>query len=623
MRLSPRLPSAVALFAALLWVAPAAAEEPRTWQDASGKFSISAKFVSLDAGKVTLEKADGSTVEIALTKLSAADRAYVAKANVPKPAEDDPFQAKPKDGDKAGKAAPETAVDWSQARLVGVNSAPEKWAAAVPPAALGELYADPIALPPKANFFEGVKGVAFSAAARRAVVGYHGSEPGKPTKQTRLVLLDLAAGKQVAAVKTPGEFAPLALADDGKRVLVRRDEFGFSKRDQVELWGVDEGGVTKLSRFTPYGDLTGPERDVRWAAFLEGGRLATVNVGGKLAVWDAATLKPLYFLPTARDAVPALSPDRKLIAFATDKDIGLLDAAAGKVVALRDAPGGMQPALAFSPSGARLARFSFGKIHVWNAATGEQQAELSTVNAGGPGGFCWTSEDHVLVGGRTLFDVATQVRLWDYNGGEFAQQVGGLTWFVASSGDKQPGALVPARVPTAAAKAALAKAMTEPDFVVLKKGTVVRLDCADIADAAERDKAEAAFTARLKAQGMGVGPEGTITLVASTEVGKERDLHYSTFGSFDDMTYKFTEHFARVKFVWQGKTAWESAASNSPGFLVRLKQDQTMNEYLKEHEKPNYAFLQSVELPRLLTRPTGNLAAPGLGSSQVTAAGVR
>lgn len=52
----------------------------RTWKDASGKFEIEAEFVSADSTMVVLKKADGTEVEIALSKLSAADAKSVAAA---------------------------------------------------------------------------------------------------------------------------------------------------------------------------------------------------------------------------------------------------------------------------------------------------------------------------------------------------------------------------------------------------------------------------------------------------------------------------------------------------------------------------------------------------------------
>jgi hypothetical protein len=61
---------------ALIGMTPAPGQEMRTWVDSTGSYSIQARFVSLADGKVTLQKTDGSQIEIPLEKLSAGDKGY-------------------------------------------------------------------------------------------------------------------------------------------------------------------------------------------------------------------------------------------------------------------------------------------------------------------------------------------------------------------------------------------------------------------------------------------------------------------------------------------------------------------------------------------------------------------
>lgn len=56
---------------------PASGSELRTWSDASGRFTIEAKFKLQEGSRVRLEKADGSEVVISLSQLSPADRAFL------------------------------------------------------------------------------------------------------------------------------------------------------------------------------------------------------------------------------------------------------------------------------------------------------------------------------------------------------------------------------------------------------------------------------------------------------------------------------------------------------------------------------------------------------------------
>jgi len=71
-----------------VWIAAlaagsAGAGEMRTWTDDSGTFKVEAELVDVQAGRVTLRKADGKTIEVRLDRLSATDRAAVEKSRNP------------------------------------------------------------------------------------------------------------------------------------------------------------------------------------------------------------------------------------------------------------------------------------------------------------------------------------------------------------------------------------------------------------------------------------------------------------------------------------------------------------------------------------------------------------
>ena len=72
--------------ASALMSASAMGAESRTWKDATGKFSVQATLFYHDASQVVLEKSDGKTVTVPLSKLSAADRAYLQELDAKKPA---------------------------------------------------------------------------------------------------------------------------------------------------------------------------------------------------------------------------------------------------------------------------------------------------------------------------------------------------------------------------------------------------------------------------------------------------------------------------------------------------------------------------------------------------------
>lgn len=617
----------------------AAGQEIRTWTDATGKFKIEGKFKQLEDGKVTLERKDGSLVEIDVKKLSADDQKLIEEqaANPFKPAADNPFKPKttePRNPFEPGSSssssgsggAKEVTPNFGSAETVAMMPSQSEWklaAPAAPPAETGSLKARSIPLPPKTDFFEGAKGIVLNHSGQRAVIGYILAERGGRNAsggQTRIVACDVASGKMLMTATEPTQMTPIALHDKGAQVLMVRDEWGFGNHDYLELWNLAPTGVTKALRWAPYGDQKGGERDVKWAAFLDEERLATLGGGGKLVVWTAATAQPLFSLQIDGGCIPALSRDRKYLAFATGKQVGVLDLAAKEVVALQPTQQLAWPKLCFSPDGARLACLAHDRLYVWNFTDGTLYREVPLSGMNIPTGeMLWPHERYLLLGKQMLFDIENQVKVWTYTGHELVEQAGPMTAFVVNQGQDKPGALVLTKIPAPTFEQTLAKAMQDPDFFVLKPGTTVRLDLDGLPDPAEREKVRDTLTKKLTDRGFKTGASGTITLTASAEAGEERDVSYHGFGSLGFRSYKVREYHTKLAFVYQGKTVWQTQGSSVPGF-IQLKEGETMEQVLRRSEKPNYAVYEHVELPKMLMKPTSG---DGLGSSQVSVAGVQ
>jgi hypothetical protein len=161
--------------------------------------------------------------------------------------------------------------------------------------------------------------------------------------------------------------------------------------------------------------------------------------------------------------------------------------------------------------------------------------------------------------------------------------------------------------------------MGDPNFFVLKPGVTARIDVNGVTDPGQRDRVMASLAEALRKNEENGGKSGSIDLVATTEIGKDREVAYRSFGSFRTQTYKVKEYISRVKFVYGGKTAWETSSYNIP-HMAMLKEGQTVESYLRDQEKPNYDFFARVELPKFLTKPSGGAT---LGTSQVSTSGVR
>ncbi len=690
-----------------VWLSSAAGQEMRTWSDKSGKFKIKAKLVESSGKNVVLEKDDGTQVTIPLDKLSEADQKAVAEMGS---AEENPFQTvkpakkpakksrvvdedeeEPAPKKKSAAKKKSTVIDGDEEEPVKKSTRKKKAAAdeeeseeeggevsgeakvikprwggvkELLPAPSGTKWSlsieapeepatakrgRPVAIPAKADFFEGLKGLVINPVCRRAVLGYlwerRGGPAGPPSRrgrgsrgggdaegsQTRIVLCDLQTGRVLGTATTPGQMIPMALSDSGEQLLMRNYVFGFGKNDTLEIWGLGKSGIIRELQWIAHDNANGPARDIYWARYIDEERLVTASGGGMLTVWRAANAKPLYYVKINGQGYPALSPDRKYLAAAMDKQIGILDLSAGEVAVALPTPRDplFQPTLALTPKGMRLVCFAADRVYAWDMGTGALYRDIllaGTKDAHFGREICCPSEDHVLVGGShssVLVDLESQAKVWTYKGHEAVEPLGSVCWFVVSPHDRG-GALVPSVLPHAAAQEQIQKAVQNPDFFVVKPGCTVRLNVAALADPAEREKAQAALTKKLEANGCQVGPNGAVELVANVETGQKRQLSYRGMGGPfgpGDATYNFQEYASRVKFVLQGQTLWEVVGGNNPGFMISLKQGETVEQYLRAREKPNYDFFTAVELPKLVQKPIAG--AGTLGTSEVSVAGVR
>ena len=211
-----------------------------------------------------------------------------------------------------------------------------------------------------------------------------------------------------------------------------REEFGGGHHDVLEIWKLTPAGITKLCRWIPHEKKQGDKRDIYWARYLSADELVTAS-NDTLTVWDVATAQPRYWLKIR--GVPALSPDRHRVAFATDNDIGILDVATGEVVATMPMPErrrssrsaiGDPLSFAFTPKGTRLVAGTHDRVFVWDMSTGRTYREIS-LSGTGPWykrNVLCPSEEHILIGNSLLIDIETQAKLWTYTGPRTGRHVG-------------------------------------------------------------------------------------------------------------------------------------------------------------------------------------------------------
>jgi WD40 repeat protein len=615
----------------LVFIASAAygADDMRTWSDASGKHKIKAKLEAVEDGKAILLRDTGKKMTIDVAKLSKADQDYIAEHASDSPfqdAEETPFESAEQESRPAAGGSRTVKVNWSFSRDLSLLPSESEWKVDVAAEVPANFPAKAVALPAKTDFFEGLNGMAVSRNGKSAVVGYGLNRPGRNDKASvRLVLCNLQDGRVFASASVEGEMLPLALADDGKRILMRRNEFGHGKGDRLEIWTIKGKSVARSLVWTPFTDSWGPSNDVSWAEFLDGDKLALCSSGGKLAIWDLANGQPICHFQTCSGAKPALSADRKWIAFANEDTLGLLDVQKQEVVASVATPRKLtSPSLAFSPSGKRIGCTAHDRILVWNSSTGELEKDFQLTGLHLDGRIVFPDEGFLLVGDDYLIELDNQLKLWHYEGAEKSLAFGGSVLFAVPGDQKSGGALMAAKVPHAEALTMLKKALAQSDLFAFRKGMPVKLDVAGISDPTEQNNVRESLTKKLADMNCTVEQDGKVEVVAYVEGPNSRTIEYWHAG-----TFQVQEYLTKLKFVYQGKAIWETQNSNIPGGMS-LKEGENVATKLQEaSQKPNYKFYEWVTLPEFLQKPLDgqNNGQPGagqtIGQSHVTPRGIR
>lgn len=622
---------------------PAANAKPRTWTDKTGKFKIEAKFVELKDDQVTLERADGRTVSMALDKLSDEDQKAAKELAKQTADEENPFEPKGKDANpfepaKGGAANDEkpTEADWSEAEQIVVND-PGAWALKIEAAAVsskklstkaimlgkggaskstsgttGKSKAKSTGSP--SSFFENFDSVIFNETRTEAFAVVVDKPPGQP-QTIKIHRCDLTEGKSSEPLVLPATLKPVDIDSSGELLLARTDFFfgnkGIEGPTEVSLWQLDGKEIRHRITWNPNEPGNVHKQPPSLAKFVDSDHVLTLCFPSKLTLWDATKARAIYKmeLTAGTSGAIAISPGHKYLAAPVNNGLYVFDALTGQTAGKVSGDPGPITALSFRPDGKQLAALSSQRLQIWDTETGDVYRDIYFSWPIHATKIDWVADGYVLVGGENLVDLERRIVLWQYqhDGGVVTNPnygvVGGVFWHGLTSRDRTERGLFRAVLPNDDAKK-MAASLKPDQLLAVKPGAVISLRLSVSGAPADQERVSSSLKSRLKDLGMIVANDSKVTLEVSTETGQTRQIEYRKFGAFG-ATEKatVTEQISRLRLVEQGKTLWEAVAISGAPFLIHMKQGESLQDALAPYQKPNLGFFDTARIPQYIARP--------------------
>ncbi len=601
---------------------PAAKTPMRTWSDRSGQFKLDARFVSLKDGKVTLQKADRSLKTLPLDKLSDEDqqeaKKWAAKAPAANPFEgsdeaqppadtpaDEKSDEKPANDDEI--VAP--AGDWSSVQDVVVDiSSKGQFAPDAAGETLKQFRTVTMDLTKGAKdreyIWERPAGLYLDRSRQRLIAATTNEPPGSSHRSARLEACDLRTGRSLGAIVLETGSVPSDVSPDGSSVVCVPTQLvsAFHKRRGIEVWRMGSGGKL-VKRWDP-NDNRGKEEMFRvdQAKFISPELLLTFNtMGGKATAWDVEHARAVYTLTIDMNSRPALSVNRKQLAAVCSGAVCIFDAATGQTLLAMTGGGaghggraGMRGRsltraggrMAFRPDGCQLAVVNNECLQIWDLQKQAvvQQMWLSQEQLrNGSDTVEWVDNNHLLVNGADLVDIAKRVVLWHYdvpgNAHSACAVIDGHLAFGASQNEGGRAGMQAAIYFLALPQPEVAQVtagMTEENVTALKAGSQVSLDLRfPTTEPQDMEAITASYTDQLKSYNISVVTGSPLIFQASVEPGKTETKTYRTIGHFGEETVNVTSQKCRLALTENGKMLWERAAEfGGAGFMISARRER-------------------------------------------------
>ena len=601
-----------------------AQQQPRLWASKNGKFKITAALIACDQDSATLQKTDGSTIDVPLNKLCQADRLYLkahrkrqSKATAAASTNEGSSKDKPSDGGSAMVASETTTVPelLPLEEYEGIKYESSQWAKWDTMELLKSDLPGPEVLEPDSMVAPSAEGLK-EAGMLLEEQGMHQTVDavlpvGGPNKLLMLGLSGLALQKQydlgavfwlsleqqkvLGKVYLPAGEEVIDYAPAFGRLLTvadRSDEgFGMGKGGNVSLtlWDLPPGGkkATALGRWrTMIGTFSKEKQQARIVSedlviyslsSHSGIKYSVVNVAEKKAVYDFV-LKPVF----AFDLKVLFSPNRRYLFVPVSKGVIVKDSRSGENIAgLRcDSP----IDVACTSDGKRIAAITPEFVHVWEIGSTPSDADGESIkfahqqsSISGHANLDWVNDKLLMMGTakdtRVLINVERQYPVWEYKfdkvltgprhrGDPLVEIANGyLVYPIDSSGATAVGCV---KLPGAGVVES-AQDFDPASVLIMKRGTEVKLT---IKSEQDQDRIRETIEKKIRDNGWVISDAAKIEVLGTlnrTQI-KDRirlpDKNERSGYAWKEISYYRVGYSVRINTTWR-RRGWEIDTNQS------------------------------------------------------------
>ncbi|MCS7466745.1 SHD1 domain-containing protein [Stieleria sp. ICT_E10.1] len=580
----------------------------REWSDASGSFTVIARFISRDETHVTIRKEDGTDARVEIAKLNPTLRRLLAETPIitPRPRNFD-FQS-PRQEFEVSAQTPDLE------QLVISASATTQPVFGTGGTGFPISKSDSVSA-----------AIPVGGEAQWVAVGAFSKNSSRSGGETRLYW---ASPKTKAVVEGP------VFLDDERIV-------DYSAQ-QSRLLSVQVGGYwSQPIRFCTYrvgvGETTAraeasweiPEskgsfgRRSQYMAKLIGGSRLLLGNDASVSLYDFSTRDIVYSISGVYENRFYLHPSGEFFAVMDNSGgVGVFEIDSGRQLAYRGGGRTYGSGVGFSQDGRHLLTVSGSEISIWDLFEGGPAQTLRQGGlAVGPGTPITLLSGGWISAGSQIYSTGLKLVVWNYVGKGVSiadRQMLGRQMLVAATTNVsgQAHALVGAATVPHKDAIELMKKVDPESLVMLKPGLGVRIEASGDSRIAQGLRRAAA------ARGFREDPSSEVILSGSAGPGKpeKRTYQLTSFGRIGGRQteeHTVTPWIQKAEIRYRDQSAWGTQHGGVP-YFVSFKEGGSLGAELQKSSQSSYDMFNDLKLPEELLYPRYQ---HGLGTTEITVNG--